>query len=68
MIREIVDKENYQIFNDKNFKCADIVLINEYSLINTSKKKYYRVDFEGVTKESKISLSEAKKLARKLVR
>ena len=60
-------KGRYVVFNDKTFKCADIVQIDEYNPMGKSKVRY-RVDYEGSTKLSMVTLTEAKSYARKLVK
>ena len=68
MIR--IDKEcerRYVVFNDKNGKCADIVGVSEYNPLGRDKVRY-RVDFQGSTKLSMVTLTEAKSYARKLVK
>lgn len=68
MIR--IDKEcegRYIAFNDKNGKCADIIGVFEYNPLGRDKVRY-RVDYQGNTKLSMITLTEAKSYARKLVK
>lgn len=65
-IKEVQEGNNYVIFNDKTYKCADIVQFEDYCLGKI--KEYYRVDSDGSTKDTMLTLSNAKKLARKLVK
>lgn len=68
MIR--IDKEcegRYIAFNDKNGKCADIIGVSEYNPLGKNKVRY-RVDYQGSTKLSMVTLTEAKSYARKLVK
>ena len=68
MIR--IDKEcegRYIAFNDKNGECADIIRVYEYNPLGKDKVRY-RVDYQGCTKLSVATLTEAKSCARKLVK
>ena len=68
MIR--INKEyegKYIAFNDKNGECADIIRIYEYNPLGKNKVRY-RVDYQGSTKLSMVTLTEAKSYARKLVK
>ena len=68
MIR--IDKEyegKYIAFNDKNGDCADIIRVCEYNPLGKDKVRY-RVDYQGCTKLSMVTLTEAKTYARKLVK
>lgn len=65
-IKEVKEGNDIIIFNDKTFKTADVIFFEDYCLGVV--KSYYRVDFEGITKDSMLNLTEAKKLARKLVK
>ena len=58
----------YIAFNDKTYACADIIRIDGgYSAYGRSKVQY-RVDYQGCTKLSMVTLTEAKSYARKLVK
>lgn len=65
-IKEVKEGNDIIIFNNKTFKTADVIFFEAHCLGVV--KSYYRVDFEGITKDSMLNLTEAKKLARKLVK
>lgn len=66
IIDKVCDGE-YIVFNKENCKAADVIKINEYNAFAKSKVTY-RVDFEGRTVLSGVSLPEAKSEARKRVK
>ena len=57
----------YIAFNDKTYACADIIRVYEYNPLGRDKVRY-RVDYQGCTKLSMATLTEAKSYARKLVK
>ena len=68
MIR--IDKEyegKYYAFNDKTGASADIIRVYEHNPLGKDKVRY-RVDYQGCTKLSMVTLTEAKSYARKLVK
>ena len=65
-----IEKEyegKYYVYNNKTGACADIVRIYEYNPLGKDKTRY-RVDYQGGTKLSMVTLNEAKSYARKLVK
>ena len=57
----------YVAFNDKNGKSAYIIRIYEYNPLGRDLIRY-RVDYQGRTKLSMATLTEAKSFARKLLK
>lgn len=68
MIRIYKESEGeYIAFNEKNLKRADIVRIYEYNPLGKDLIRY-RVDYQGYTKLTMVTLTEAKSFARKLLK
>lgn len=63
-----IDKQgdDYTVWNTVNFKSAEVICFNDY--IMGKIKKRYRVDVGGVTKRSLLTLTEAKGIAKKIVK
>lgn len=62
MINKKTDGNITTIWNDKNFKAADVIECLEYML--GQEKKFFRVDFNGVTVGISNNMSGALKIAR----